>query len=74
MTPEQVHRELAEYREAVVRLAERYVAGERSTLYREVREIADALSCLAEEAPESMREAVLGLLERAESLLRFIAN
>lgn len=74
MTPEQVRLELARCREAVIQLAERYVAGERSMLYTDARATADTLACLADEAPESEQDKVLALLDRVEWLLRLVAH
>ena len=64
----QVDREVIGYRMKLVALADRFAAGERSTIAAEAQAHADALVCLMEEAPLTKRRKIDYLIDRYEAL------
>lgn len=74
MTGDQVNLEMLALRRRYAALNVRFVTGERSTLYSEVRCLTDEVVCLLDEAPDEKRDVINGLAEKCEALLRAIAN
>lgn len=74
MRADATNRETMAGRQRLARLAERFGAGERSSLYAEARDLHDTLCCLLEEAPPRKHEAITSLIERVEVLLRCLSN
>ncbi len=74
MTSDQVNREMLALRRRFAALNVRFVTGERSTLYPEIRCLLDEVVCLLDEAPEERGGGIDGLADRCEALLRAIAN
>jgi hypothetical protein len=68
LTADQVEWEIAAYGEKLLKLSDRYGAGERSAMVAELQQNGDALICLLEEAPLEQRERVDNLIDRYESL------
>lgn len=60
--------ELAAYRLKLLALADRFAAGERTSVGGEAQHCADALICLLDEAPLGKREKVDHLMDRYEAL------
>jgi len=69
LAADQVVREIAGYRLKLLLLADRFAAGERSTIPLEAQSCADALICLMEEA-SAHRETIDYLVDRYEALAR----
>ena len=74
MTGDQVNREMLALRRRYAALNVRFVTGERSTLYTEMRSLTDEVVCLIDEAPEEKRGVISGLADKCEALLKAISN
>lgn len=74
MTAEQVNAEMLGLRRRLSALLTRYDAGERSSLYPEMRVLTDEVVCLIDEAPDQKHEIIGRLAERCETFLRSLAN
>lgn len=65
---DEVESAIAEYRDKLLALRERFDAGERTTIELEAMAHGDALICLMEEAPLHQRRRIDYLIDRFESL------
>ena len=74
MDNETMIQEMIEMHLRLAAILARYDAGERSSLYGEVRVFADEVVCLIDEAPPDMRSTISRLADRCEALLRTLAN
>lgn len=73
MTDAKLDHELAAFRQSLEDLASRVATGDRPT-FEQVREEADMLVCLLEEAPDRRRTEIEYLLDRYLMLLNILVH
>ena len=66
--------DIEQIRSALIRLAERYSAGERSVLWPAINEVREQLVCLMDETSERHSADLEYLLVRCEALGRLVVN